>query len=54
MQPPAAVKEGDVSSIRERPCDYDAVIVGASVAGCTVAALLGRQGARVALLELAE
>jgi flavin-dependent dehydrogenase len=51
MQPPAAVKEGDVSSIGERPCDYDAVVVGASVAGCTVATFLGRQGARVALLE---
>jgi flavin-dependent dehydrogenase len=31
--------------------DYDAVVVGASIAGCTVATLLGRQGARVALLE---
>ncbi len=52
MQPPAAVKEGDVSSTsRERPCDYEAVVVGASVAGCTVATFLGRQGARVALLE---
>jgi 2-polyprenyl-6-methoxyphenol hydroxylase-like FAD-dependent oxidoreductase len=52
MQPPAAVKEGHVSLIkRERPCDYDAVVVGASVAGCTVATFLGRQGARVALLE---
>lgn len=31
--------------------DYDAVVVGASLAGCTAAILLGRTGARVALLE---
>jgi menaquinone-9 beta-reductase len=31
--------------------DYDAVIVGASLAGCTAALLLGRSGARVALVE---
>jgi menaquinone-9 beta-reductase len=31
--------------------EYDAVIVGASVAGCTAATLLARQGARVALVE---
>ncbi len=31
--------------------DYDAVIVGASLAGCTAAILLGRAGARVALVE---
>lgn len=31
--------------------DYDAVIVGASIAGCTAATLLAREGARVALLE---
>jgi 2-polyprenyl-6-methoxyphenol hydroxylase-like FAD-dependent oxidoreductase len=31
--------------------DYDAVIVGASLAGCTTAILLGRAGARVALVE---
>ena len=30
---------------------YDAVIVGASLAGCTAATLLGRAGARVALVE---
>jgi 2-polyprenyl-6-methoxyphenol hydroxylase-like FAD-dependent oxidoreductase len=30
---------------------YDVVIVGASLAGCTAATLLGRSGARVALLE---
>ncbi len=31
--------------------DYDVAVVGASIGGCTVAALLGRAGARVALLE---
>jgi flavin-dependent dehydrogenase len=31
--------------------DYDAVVVGASLAGCTTAILLGRSGARVALVE---
>jgi len=31
--------------------DYDAVIVGASLAGCTTAIFLGRAGARVALVE---
>ena len=31
--------------------DYDAVIVGASLAGCTSAIMLGRAGARVALVE---
>jgi menaquinone-9 beta-reductase len=31
--------------------DYDVVIVGASVAGCTAARLLGQAGARVALVE---
>ena len=31
--------------------DYDVAVVGASIAGCTVATLLGRSGARVALLE---
>lgn len=31
--------------------DYDAVIVGASLAGCSAAILLGRAGARVALVE---
>ncbi|HEY4428796.1 MAG TPA: NAD(P)/FAD-dependent oxidoreductase [Solirubrobacteraceae bacterium] len=31
--------------------DYDAVVVGASLAGCASAILLGRAGARVALVE---
>ena len=31
--------------------DYDAVIVGASLAGCTTAIMLGRAGAHVALVE---
>jgi 2-polyprenyl-6-methoxyphenol hydroxylase-like FAD-dependent oxidoreductase len=34
--------------VRER---YDAVVVGASLAGCTAAILLAREGARVALVE---
>src|SRR3954452_1196540 len=31
--------------------DYDAVIVGASLAGCATAIAIGRTGARVALVE---
>jgi menaquinone-9 beta-reductase len=31
--------------------EYDAVVIGASLAGCTTAMFLGRQGARVALVE---
>lgn len=31
--------------------DFDAIVVGASLAGCTAATLLAREGARVALLE---
>ncbi|MGH2886387.1 MAG: alpha/beta fold hydrolase [Solirubrobacteraceae bacterium] len=31
--------------------DYDVVVVGASIAGCTVATLLGRAGTRVAVVE---
>src|SRR5689334_4480603 len=34
-----------------RDAQYDVVIVGASLAGCTAASLLGRRGLRVALLE---
>lgn len=36
---------------RGAPARFDAVIVGASLAGCTAATLLGRQGLRVALVE---
>jgi 2-polyprenyl-6-methoxyphenol hydroxylase-like FAD-dependent oxidoreductase len=32
---------------------FDAIVVGASIAGCTAATLLGRRGLRVALLERA-
>jgi flavin-dependent dehydrogenase len=39
------------SAIISAAADYDAVIVGASLAGCTTAILLGRAGARVALVE---
>jgi flavin-dependent dehydrogenase len=31
--------------------DYDVVVVGASIAGCTAATFLGRSGAKVALIE---
>ena len=31
--------------------DFDAVVVGASVAGCTAARLYAQRGARVALVE---
>lgn len=31
--------------------DYDVIVVGASIAGCTTATLLAREGVRVALLE---
>ena len=34
-----------------RGSEYDVAIVGASLAGCTAATFLGRQGARVALIE---
>jgi 2-polyprenyl-6-methoxyphenol hydroxylase-like FAD-dependent oxidoreductase len=34
-----------------RGSDFDAVVVGASLAGCTTAMLLARSGARVALVE---
>lgn len=34
-----------------RADEYDVVVVGASIAGCTAATLLGRAGARVAVLE---
>ncbi len=41
----------DVQDIPASRHDYDVAIVGASIAGCTAAALLARSGARVALLE---
>src|SRR5438445_3427128 len=31
--------------------DYDVAVVGGSIAGCTAATFLARQGARVALVE---
>ncbi len=34
-----------------KQAEYDVVVVGASLAGCTTAMFLGRQGARVALVE---
>jgi menaquinone-9 beta-reductase len=37
--------------MHSKAAEYDAVIVGASLAGCTAAILLGREGARVALVE---
>ena len=33
------------------PTEYDVVVVGASLAGCTAATFLGRAGARVAMVE---
>ena len=36
---------------RSSSSDYDAVIVGGSLAGCTAAIFLGRAGAKVAVLE---
>jgi menaquinone-9 beta-reductase len=39
-------RQGNVERV-----DYDAVIVGASLAGCATAIALGRSGARVALVE---
>jgi 2-polyprenyl-6-methoxyphenol hydroxylase-like FAD-dependent oxidoreductase len=42
---------GHAGDILSGGSDYDAVVVGASLAGCTTAIMLGRAGARVALLE---
>jgi menaquinone-9 beta-reductase len=39
------------SPIIDESAAYDAVVVGASLAGCAAATLLGRAGARVALVE---
>jgi 2-polyprenyl-6-methoxyphenol hydroxylase-like FAD-dependent oxidoreductase len=44
----ADIDRNDIISNRE---DYDAVIVGASLAGCAAAIGLGRAGSRVALIE---
>ena len=44
----AAGRSGEIGA---GSCDYDAAIVGASLAGCTAAILLARAGARVALVE---
>jgi flavin-dependent dehydrogenase len=41
----------DTASNGARTLDYDAVIVGGSLAGCSTAILLGRAGARVAVVE---
>ncbi len=42
--------DNNLTSIAHSP-DYDVVIAGASLAGCATAMLLGRAGARVALVE---
>jgi menaquinone-9 beta-reductase len=41
----------DRDSTVSSPRGYDAIVVGASLAGCATAILLGRAGARVALVE---
>jgi 2-polyprenyl-6-methoxyphenol hydroxylase-like FAD-dependent oxidoreductase len=43
--------ERDRACKRQVASNYDAVVVGASIAGCTAATLLARQGANVALVE---
>ena len=48
---PLNFRRGAESSYDAAMSDYDVAIVGASIAGCTAATLLGRQGARVALVE---
>ncbi len=45
------MSHADPSRSAAGPQEYDAVIVGASLAGCATAILLGRAGARVALVE---
>src|SRR3954451_21575048 len=49
--PPAAPAGADAQPARMTEADFDAVIVGASVAGCTAARLFAQRGARVALVE---
>ncbi len=48
------MRDADAKPIMSGASDYDAVVVGASLAGCTTALLLGRAGARVALVEQRE
>src|SRR4051794_469161 len=43
--------ESSTANANGHETEYDAVIVGASLAGCATAILLGRAGARVALVE---
>jgi flavin-dependent dehydrogenase len=45
---------GSARDVKPGGVDYDAVIVGASLSGCATAILLGRAGARVALVEKRE
>lgn len=42
---------GELRGGSSDPATYDAVIVGASLAGCTVAIMLARKGLRIALVE---
>lgn len=57
MTGPGELQASEIHDVADRragrsaPAQFDAVIVGASLAGCTVATLLGRQGLRVALVE---
>jgi 2-polyprenyl-6-methoxyphenol hydroxylase-like FAD-dependent oxidoreductase len=48
---PVAVSAAEMPGHGAGASDYDAAIVGASLAGCTTAILLARAGARVALIE---
>jgi 2-polyprenyl-6-methoxyphenol hydroxylase-like FAD-dependent oxidoreductase len=41
----------NTAALTPRSRGYDAIVVGASLAGCSTAILLGRVGARVALVE---
>ena len=51
MVAPAAPAGADAAPARMTEPDFDAVVVGASVAGCTAARLFAQRGARVALVE---
>jgi 2-polyprenyl-6-methoxyphenol hydroxylase-like FAD-dependent oxidoreductase len=48
---PVAVSAAEMPGHGAGASDYDAAIVGASLAGCTTAILLARAGTRVALIE---